>query len=97
MLGLTSYSLYLQDYGGPVGFRLAVAHPDRVEAIIVQNAVASEEGLGPAWDERKAYWRDRAAYEQKVIPNFLSFETTKQRHLGAGPNIDRYDPNALAR
>ena len=74
-LGLKSYSLYLQDYGGPVGFRLAVAHPDRVKAFIIQNAVASEDGLGPAWDERKAYWRDRAANEQKVITNFLSLAT----------------------
>lgn len=88
-LGPTRYSLYLQDYGGPVGFRLALAHPDRIHAIIIQNVVASEEGLGPAWDERKAFWRDRAAYEQKVIPNFLSFATTKQRHVGKSPNVDR--------
>jgi pimeloyl-ACP methyl ester carboxylesterase len=75
-LGLMRYSLYLQDYGGPIGFRLALAHPDRVQAIIVQNAVASEVGLGPAWDERKAFWKARAAYEDKVIPNFLSLQTT---------------------
>ena len=93
-LGLKSYSLYLQDYGGPVGFRLAVAHPDRVKAFIIQNAVANEDGLGPAWDERKAYWRDRAANEQKVITNFLSLATTKLRHVGHSPNVERYDPNA---
>jgi pimeloyl-ACP methyl ester carboxylesterase len=93
-LGLKSYSLYLQDYGGPVGFRLAVAHPDRVKAFIIQNAVANEDGLGPAWDERKAYWRDRGANEQKVISNFLSLATTKLRHVGHSPNVDRYDPNA---
>lgn len=92
-LGLTSYSLYLQDYGGPVGFRLALAHPGRVKAIVIQNAVASEDGLGPAWDGRKAFWKDRAANEQKVIPGFLSFATTKGRHLGSSPNPDRYDPN----
>src|SRR5271166_3190569 len=92
-LKLSRYSLYLQDYGGPVGFRLALTHPDRIKTIIIQNAVASEDGLGPAWDVRKAYWKDRAAYEQKVIPNFLSFEVTKGRHLGSSPNIDRYDPH----
>jgi pimeloyl-ACP methyl ester carboxylesterase len=92
-LGLKSYSLFLQDYGGPVGFRLAVAHPDRVRAFIIQNAVASEEGLGPAWDERKVYWRDRDANEQKVISNFLSFATTKLRHVGSSPNVERYDPD----
>jgi pimeloyl-ACP methyl ester carboxylesterase len=92
-LNLSHYSLYLQDYGGPVGFRLALAHPERVEAIIIQNAVADEDGLGPAWDVRKAFWKDRGAYEQKVIPAFLSFEVTKGRHLGSSPNIDRYDPH----
>jgi pimeloyl-ACP methyl ester carboxylesterase len=92
-LSLSRYSLYLQDYGGPVGFRLALAHPERVEAIIIQNAMASEEGLGPAWDVRKAFGKDRAAYEQKVMPNFLSFEVTRGRHLGSSPNTGRYDPH----
>jgi pimeloyl-ACP methyl ester carboxylesterase len=86
-LKLSRYSLYLQDYGGPVRFRLALAHPDRINAIVIQNAVASEDGLGPAWDLRKAFWKDRAAYEQKIIPNFLSFAATKGRHLGSSPNI----------
>ncbi len=49
--------------------------------------------LGPAWDVRKAFWRDRAGYEDKVIPSFLSLATTKARHVGASPNGDRYDPN----
>ncbi len=92
-LGLKSYSLYLQDYGGPIGMRLALAHPDRVKAIVIQNAVASEDGLGPAWDLRKAFWKDRAAYEQKIIPNFLSLAVTKGRHVGSSPHPDRYDPN----
>jgi len=83
----------MQDYGGPVGFRLALAHPERVKAMIIQNAVASEDGLGPAWDERKAYWKDRVGNEDKVIPNFLSYKTTKMRHIGKSPNVDRYDPD----
>src|SRR5262249_23174056 len=48
-LGLSRYSLYMHDYGGPVGFRMALAHPDRVEALIVQDAVAHDEGLGANW------------------------------------------------
>ena len=56
-LGLKSYVLYNNDYGGPVGMRLSVAHPERVKAIIVQNAVSHEDGLGPAWDVRKAFWK----------------------------------------
>lgn len=92
-LKLSRYSLYVQDYGGPIGFRLALAHPERINSIIVQNAVANEDGLGPAWNERKAFWKDRAAYESTAIPNFLSFATTRLRHLGTSPNPDRYDPN----
>src|SRR5579883_1856976 len=52
-LGLSHYSLYMQDYGGPVGFRMALAHPERVEALIVQDAVAHNEGLGERSEERR--------------------------------------------
>ena len=93
-LGLDSYVLYNNDYGGPIGMRLAVAHPERVKAIIVQNAVAHEEGLGSAWDIRKAFWKDRPAYEDKVIPGFTSLEGAKGRHLGSSPHPERYDPEA---
>src|ERR1700719_1696849 len=51
-VGLSKYSLYMQDYGGPVGFRMALAHSDRIEALIVQNAVAHNEGLGAIWKTR---------------------------------------------
>jgi pimeloyl-ACP methyl ester carboxylesterase len=92
-LGLTRYTLYLQDYGGPVGFRMALAHPDRIEALIVQDAVAHNEGLGPLWKPRRAFWADRAANESALRANFLSLATTGARHLGSDPNADRYDPD----
>jgi pimeloyl-ACP methyl ester carboxylesterase len=92
-LQLERYALYMQDYGGPVGFRLALANPERVKAIIVQNAVASEDGLGPAWDIRKAYWKDRVGYEEKVIPGFMSLEGARQRHIGSSPHPERYNPD----
>ncbi len=92
-LGLRRYSLYLQDYGGPVGFRLAIAHPERVAAIIVQNAVAHEDGLGPLWDTRRAFWADRAAHEAALRENFLSLAATRQRHLGHSPRPWVYDPD----
>ena len=96
-LGLTRYTLYMQDYGGPVGMRLAVAHPERVQAMVIQNAVSSEDGLGPAWDVRRRFWHDRAAYEDEVISAFLSLATTQARHVGSSPNRDRYDPNEWLR
>src|SRR4029079_13921438 len=51
-IGLTRYTLYLQDYGGPVGLRMAMARPDRVQGILIQNAVAHDEDLGPLWKTR---------------------------------------------
>ncbi len=62
-VGLSHYTLYMQDYGGPVGFRMALAHPERVNSLIVQDAVAHNEGLGANWATRRAYWADRPAYE----------------------------------
>ena len=92
-IGLTRYSLYMQDYGGPVGFRLALAHPERIETLIVQNAVAHNEGLGKNWVTRRAFWADRATHEAALRTNLLSLETTRTRHVGSDPKIDRYDPD----
>jgi pimeloyl-ACP methyl ester carboxylesterase len=92
-LGLSRYTLYMQDYGGPVGFRMALAHPDRIEALIVQNAVAHNEGLGAIWKTRRAFWADRAANESALRANLLSLATTRTRHVGSDPNIERYAPD----
>ena len=92
-LGLQRYSMYLQDYGGPVGFRLALTHPEQVEAIVIQNAVAHEEGLGPLWNKRRAFWADRKAHEAALRENFLSLAATRQRHLGSDPDVTAYDPD----
>jgi pimeloyl-ACP methyl ester carboxylesterase len=92
-LGLSRYALYMQDYGGPVGFRVILAHPERVTALIVQNAVAHNEGLGAAWKPRRAFWTDRAANESTFRANFLSLAATRTRHLGSDPDVERYDPD----
>jgi pimeloyl-ACP methyl ester carboxylesterase len=92
-LGLERYSLYVQDYGGPVGMRLARAHPDRLQALIVQNAVSHEAGLGLLWEKRRAFWRDRAAHEAELGANLLPFEATRLRHVGSTPYPERYDPD----
>jgi pimeloyl-ACP methyl ester carboxylesterase len=92
-LGLSRYTLYMQDYGGPVGFRMALAHPERVEALIVQNAVSHNEGLGETWKPRRDFWADRAANESAFRTNFLSLATTRTRHVGEDPRVERYDPD----
>jgi pimeloyl-ACP methyl ester carboxylesterase len=92
-LGLSRYTLYMQDYGGPVGFRMVVGHPDRIEALIVQNAVAHNEGLGAIWKTRRAFWADRAVNESALRANLLSLATTRTRHVGSDPNVERYAPD----
>src|SRR5438477_9642984 len=89
-LGLSRYTLYMQDYGGPVGFRMALARPGRIEALIVQDAVAHNEGLGANWKTRRAFWADRAANESALRRNLLSLPTTRTRHVGNDPNVERY-------
>ena len=92
-LGLSRYTLYMQDYGGPVGFRMALAHPERVQSLIVQDAVAHNEGLGANGATRRAFWDDRPAYEEALRKNLLSLATTKTRHIGDDPNVELYDPD----
>jgi pimeloyl-ACP methyl ester carboxylesterase len=92
-LGISHYTLYVQDYGGPIGFRLAVMHPDRVEGLIIQNAVAHEDGLGPLWDARRAFWADRHKNEAALRANFFSFDATRLRHVGHDPAPSLYDPD----
>jgi pimeloyl-ACP methyl ester carboxylesterase len=93
ILGLKRYALFVQDYGGPIGFRLALAHPERVQALIVQNAVAHEDGLGPLWQTRRDYWANRAPNEAAFRENFLSLAATRQRHVGSNPNIENINPD----
>src|ERR1700755_2279762 len=92
-IGLSCYTLYMQDYGGPVGFRMPLAHPERVQALIVQDAVAHNEGLGANWATRRAFWADRPAHEEALRTNLLSLATTKTRHIGDDPNPEKYDPD----
>lgn len=93
VLALDRYSLFVQDYGGPVGLRLATSHSDRLVSLIIQNAVAHDDGLGPLWDTRRAFWADRDANETALRANFLSLDATRQRHIGSNPNADLYDPD----
>jgi pimeloyl-ACP methyl ester carboxylesterase len=92
-IGLSRYTLYMQDYGVPVGFRIALAHPNRIQALIVQDGVAHNEGLGANWAARRAFWADRPAHEAELRTNLLSLATTRTRHVGDDPNVEFYDPD----
>jgi pimeloyl-ACP methyl ester carboxylesterase len=91
-LGITRYSLYLQDYGAPVGFRILLAHPARVQALVIQNANAYREGLGAKWAGIAKYWADPHAHREQVEA-FTSLAGAKLRHIAGSPNPERYDPN----
>jgi len=92
-IGLSRYTLYMQDYGVPVGFRMVLAHPNLIEALIVQDGVAHNEGLGANWAARRAFWADRPANEAELRKNLLSLATTRTRHVGDDPNVELYDPD----
>ncbi len=94
-LRIERYTLFMQDYGGPVGFRMAESRPEQVSALIVQNANAYVEGLGPKWQGIAKYWADPAAHPEQ-IEAFTSLEGARQRHLGASPNPQRYNPDSWA-
>jgi len=90
-LGLKRYALYVFDYGAPVGFRLALAHPERVSAIVSQNGNAYEEGLGAAWGPFQRYWRDPSAANREALRDALTLETTRWAYTHGVP-----DPRAVA-
>ena len=79
-LGLKKYSLYVMDYGAPVGYRLAVRHPERVQALIVQNGNAYDEGLREFWDPFRAYWKDRNDKTAEPLKGFLVLDVTKWQY-----------------
>ena len=92
-LGLHKYSLYVMDYGAPVGFRLAVKHPERVETLIVQNGNAYEEGLREFWDPIKAYWKDKSKENGDVLKNsLLTIEATKWQYTNGVRNPETIAP-----
>ncbi|QNP43164.1 alpha/beta hydrolase [Sphingomonas daechungensis] len=91
-LGIDRYVLLMQDYGGPVGFRMALRDPRKVLGIIVQNANAYREGLGPKWKNIGRFWEDPVEHREE-FERFASLESARQRHLGNSPNPERYDPD----
>jgi pimeloyl-ACP methyl ester carboxylesterase len=88
VLGLQRYALYIQDYGAPVGLRLAVAHPERVSALIVQNGNAYEEGLSDAWAPLRAYWRHPTSENRSKLRGWLNADGVRAQYT-AGLSEDQ--------
>lgn len=93
-IGLDQYAIYVFDYGAPVGFRLAVAHPDRVTAIISQNGNAYEEGLSQGWNPIQKYWKEPTAENRAALRQFLTPETTKWQYLHGVQDVSLVAPES---
>ena len=91
-LKIDTYTFFLHDYGGPVGFRIMSAHPERLQALIIQNANAYKEGLGAKWAAIAQYWADPKAHPE-VFDAFVSFTATEQRHTLGTSHPERYNPD----
>ena len=91
-LKIQRYSLYIFDYGAPVGMRLILAHPERLQVLITQNGNVYREGLGAKWSGIAQYWTDPAAHPE-VLDAFLSPEATERRHTAGTSHPERYDPD----
>jgi pimeloyl-ACP methyl ester carboxylesterase len=89
VVGLTRFAVYVFDYGAPVGFRLAMRHPDRITAIITQNGNAYEEGLSEAWAPLRAYWQDPSPANREALRSMLAPQTTiwQYTHGVADPTL----------
>lgn len=92
-LGATRYALYVMDYGAPVGYRLALKHPERVSAFVVQNGNAYEEGLLAFWDPIKAYWADGSETNREALSVLVDPATTKFQYVDGVADISRIDPD----
>jgi pimeloyl-ACP methyl ester carboxylesterase len=97
-VGLSKYVLYVQDYGAPVGYRLAAKHPERVTAIVVQNGNAYDEGLdNPFWEPIKAYWREPTSREKRdALRNLITYDATRWQYIHGVKNPELVSPDGPA-
>jgi pimeloyl-ACP methyl ester carboxylesterase len=91
-LGLTKYSIYVMDYGAPIGYRLALRHPERVQALIVQNGNAYDEGLLEFWDPIKKYWNDPTTENREAIRFLVDPKSTRWQYENGVADRTLLDP-----
>jgi pimeloyl-ACP methyl ester carboxylesterase len=92
-IGVSSFAMYVMDYGAPVGWRLALKHPERITGLIVQNGNAYEEGLKAFWDPIKAYWKDGSDEHRHALDALLKLETTKFQYMDGVADRTRIAPD----
>jgi pimeloyl-ACP methyl ester carboxylesterase len=94
VLSLRKFSIYVQDYGAPVGYRIASKHQDSIEGIVVQNGNAYIEGIGAAFDPMKPFWANRNAETEKPVRDLLKKETTIFQYTHGTKDISRISPDS---
>ena len=92
-IDLKKYSLYVMDYGAPVGYRIAAKYPERVQSLIVQNGNAYEEGLREFWEPIKAYWHDRSPENADKLRHLFTLEATKWQYTNGVHNLESISPD----
>ena len=92
-LGIKKYSVYLMDYGAPIGFRLAAKHPEQVTALIVQNGNAYKEGLREFWDPIRVYWQERTPKNAEALVGFISPDGVKWQYTHGVRNAQTISPD----
>jgi pimeloyl-ACP methyl ester carboxylesterase len=93
-LGVKRYALYVMDYGAPVGYRLALKHPERVTALVIQNGNAYEEGIKEFWKPIKAYWASGQQAQREALRAGTTLEATRAQYLDGVADRSRVDPSA---
>ncbi|MBV8099588.1 MAG: alpha/beta hydrolase, partial [Verrucomicrobia bacterium] len=93
-LNVKRYAIYVFDYGAPTGFRLAVAHPERVTAIVSQNGNGYVDGLGDAWDPIKKYWKEPTPANREALRGFIGLEGTKWQYVHGVTDPVQVQPEA---
>jgi pimeloyl-ACP methyl ester carboxylesterase len=94
-LHLEKYSIYIQDYGSPVGFRLFVKHPEKIQAIITQNGNAYNEGLSPFWDQYlRPYWKERTPETEAKVRGLLGIDATKFQYSAGFRDTNHVSPDS---
>jgi pimeloyl-ACP methyl ester carboxylesterase len=96
VIGLSRFAMYVFDYGAPVGFRLAVRHPDRRTAIISQNGNAYEEGLSDGWNPIRAYWQEPSQANREALRSFLAPDTTRWQYTHGVPDVTAVSPDGYS-
>ena len=92
-LGVTRYAMYVMDYGAPVGWRLALKHPERITGLIVQNGNAYEEGLKEFWNPIKTYWAEGSDTSRRALMKLVTPETTKFQYTDGMSDVSRIPPD----